>query len=180
MNAALFATLMACNEKHSSCKTLIRDFHRSVYCHIRCEVWCWRKSTDCQNCKCSKPSFHFQKMRPQWELKFLSIRFTKHVDVTHSRTDGGKEVASVMPIKILKGRIWWSSRCVWTPIYICMYICFYLQWLHCWLCDQDHSCLQNGRPVFKIVLYWPVYGHVMTICPSLEKLPLVNVFIYIH
>lgn len=127
-----------------------------------------------------KPSFHFQKMRPQWELKFLSIRFAKHVDVTHSRTDGGKEVASVMPIKILKGRIWWPSRCVWTPIYICMYICFYLQWLHCWLCDQDHSCLQNGRPVFKIVLYWPVYGHVMTICPSLEKLPLVNVFIYIH
>lgn len=72
-----------------------------------------------------------------------------------------------------------SSRCTWAPIYICMYVCFYLQWLQCCLCVQDHSCLQNRKPMLKIVLYWLVYGHVIIIClPSLEKVTLVNVFIY--
>lgn len=33
--------------------------------------------------------------------------------------------------------------------------------------------------MLKIVLYWLVYGHVIIIClPSLEKVTLVNVFIY--
>lgn len=74
-----------------------------------------------------------------------------------------------------------SSRCTWAPIYICMYVCFYLQWLQCCLCVQDHSCLQNRKPMLKIVLYWLVYGHVIIIClPSLEKVTLVNVFIYIN
>lgn len=39
----------------------------------------------------------------------------------------------------------------------------------------------DRKPMFKIVPIGWFYGHVITIClPSLKKVTLVNVFIYIH
>lgn len=45
----------------------------------------------------------------------------------------------------------------------------------------SRSFLLNRKPMFKIVPIGWFYGHVITIClPSLKKVTLVNVFIYIH
>lgn len=105
---------------------------------------------------------------------------TNYVDNTHSRTnDHGEKVANVMPMKISKG------RCL-LDVYehLSVSACVYVS--TCNGCNVD--CVFKITPVYRIesscsqlFFIGRFYGHVITIClPSLEKVTLVNAFIYIH
>lgn len=64
INASWFATSMAYNRKHSTCKeTLFRDFYWSLYCQVGCEVWLmWKKAYRLPKVNAPKSSFCFQKI----------------------------------------------------------------------------------------------------------------------
>lgn len=63
INASLFASSMACNRKHSTCKeTLFRDFYWSLYCQVGCEVWLmWRKAYRLPKVNAQNLPFAFRK-----------------------------------------------------------------------------------------------------------------------
>lgn len=165
---------MAYSRGHSSCKG---------QCAVALGVkfdWYSRKPVDCQNVNAPKPFFHCQKMRPQWASFHESNLPTNCVDVTHSGTnDDGKEVANVMPMEISKGRTL-LDVCEHLSISACMYV------FTCSGCSVSYmlkiiSVYRIESPCSKLFFIGRFYGHETAIClPSLDKVPLVDVFINIH
>lgn len=119
---------------------------------VRFDSW-WRKPIDCQKINAPKSPFTLRK----WDHKGVCYKSnlpTNYVDITHSRTnDDGKEVAIVMATKILKGRSRWSSRCIWTPVYICM--CMFWPAVVAVLIMCSRLFLSTKlKALVQIVLYW--------------------------